>query len=376
MSTPNNPIAQFFMAISVLGTACALADPPDQIWMQVPGPASFIDISVTVLVHDDAGTPLADIPIEAYSMLGSAFGFSDEQGLVTLQIRYPDDVLGHIWVTLSNGKDNVVVEPDIREAAELKFNELIGVYSFDNEVGVPIDPAIPTAFVEYVAKAPITLSGRLQNMDGTPYSGGIGSLRDRASSVVVGEAGQDGSFSLLGIEKDSDVFLLVHGLGVEAHLLEIPASSTAADYDMGVVVLDESERDAELVLSLTNNFGLMDFPEPAMIGTDVTLVSITGEIYLGLQIDDILKTANIVSEYLDDEPGIMIPAGEYYVSPGTIGYPTSLNLIDCVKQGLQAELDAAGVPKITVVAGETTEVTIDALAAYNAVYWASTHLTP
>ena len=63
-----------------------------------------------------------------------------------------------------------------------------------------------------------------------------------------------------------------------------------------------------------------------------------------------------------------MPEGTYYVSPGSIGdNRTALALLEAIRQHRQQELDAAGVPKLTVTAAGGS-VTVDAAAAEAAIF--------
>jgi len=64
---------------------------------------------------------------------------------------------------------------------------------------------------------------------------------------------------------------------------------------------------------------------------------------------------------------LQLPAGTYYVTPGSYGDRPFFALYESVKAGRQAQLDAAGVPKITIVAGQTADLTFDAQAAHDAI---------
>lgn len=54
-----------------------------------------------------------------------------------------------------------------------------------------------------------------------------------------------------------------------------------------------------------------------------------------------------------------IPAGTCYITPGLFGNTPSFKVLDLIRAGRQAELDKAGMPKITAVADRETSLTIN-----------------
>lgn len=345
----------------------ARSDPPD------PKDEAWMDVHVTVLVRDEDGNAIADAPIEGYSLIGGAFGFTDEQGVATIQVRCLDED-GYIWIGLSEGQE-LALDTSVSQQAKTKFEALTAEYAFPAWNSVPISSGQASATTEYRAEPAITIEGIITHSDGSMYQGAIGSLGSMAYSPLPGQP-PEGRFYLSGVPRGRTAVLTIGGLGPQAHLIDLTQQQAADDLDLGVLPLVDAECNSDLELRFMNNIGMLDEPDPAAIGHEVCMVSADGSIVLTLQLDRRYGTANVFSESLDDEPGVMVPSGEYYVTPGRFGRRTALLLVRCVRQGLIQELEDAGVPKVEIIAGERTVVTIDARAAYDAVHEAAAALGP
>ena len=62
-----------------------------------------------------------------------------------------------------------------------------------------------------------------------------------------------------------------------------------------------------------------------------------------------------------------LPSGTYFVTPGGLGDQAFYALYESVKANRQAQLIIAGVPMITIAAGQTEVFTFDAQAAHDAI---------
>ena len=71
-----------------------------------------------------------------------------------------------------------------------------------------------------------------------------------------------------------------------------------------------------------------------------------------------------------------VPAGAYYIAPGIVGQGLAVALLDAIRDGRQAALDAAGVPQIQAMPGQTASISFDGRAARDAIVSVASDLMP
>lgn len=334
-------------------------------------PVPSISFTLDVTVLDPTGQPIPDSPVTAATYYKAEFNLTDPNGSTSFQLhREPDE--SHAVIVLHPGSPRLWADEQQKDLATARFHELRGTYAFRDVININIaqqgDPA--TATIQ--ALPAVTAEGRITRPDG--------SLFDFDSWVVIRGyrdyarvRASDGLFSLEGVPQGHPVELWIPGAGTEIHSVFLTPSQTANNIDLGDIVIEDAPKPSA-IQGIVQGASDLVFPLDAQdvhnhlsIEHSITLVRADGQSVQSLDLDGsgiiILREGVVVND-----TDIPMAEGEFYIVPG--GYPastTSLALLDSVRAGRHAQLDAAGVPKFTFVAGQTTEVAFDAQAAVNAV---------
>ena len=146
----------------------------------------------------------------------------------------------------------------------------------------------------------------------------------------------------------------------------ISAAQTLVNSDVGTLTVTRHPKTSRAVLKFTNYVGLVD-TDMEVLSEGMTLIRTDGTILTFAALKDEGQAYAPVREGGVPLQPIDIPAGDYYVAPGLFAAGTAVRLLDRVRAGEQAVLDAAGVPKFTAVEGQTANFSFDARAAYTAI---------
>jgi len=332
-----------------------------------PEPSISFTLNVTVL--DPAGQPIPNCPVTAVSYHWPEFNLTGPDGIAGFSLqRNPNEHYAAFAVSSGAG---IWADEQQRDLAIARFHELRGSYAFPYPSLINVaqqgDPATATIH----ALPAVTIEGHITRADGTQFETGVGIRGYRDYARV---RANDGLFSLEGVPRGHAVELWIAGEGTQTHVVFLDPGQTANDLDLGDVIVQDAPRVSAIQGTIQ---GLPDdyvFPADAQdvydqhrLMTGITLVRSDGQSVYGLNLDDFGKIL-IVEDMVADNTDIPMAEGEFYIVPGRFpASTTGLALLDSVRAGRQAQLDTAGVPKFTFVAGATTEVEFDAQTVVNAV---------
>lgn len=331
-----------------------------------PEPSISFTLDVTVL--DPSGQPVPDCPVQAATYYQAKFNLTGPDGTVSLPLhREPDESYA---VFMLHPGYRLWADEQQRDLAIARFHTLRGGYAFREVLHVNVaqqgDPA--TATIQ--ALPAVTVEGHITRPDGSHFDSFV-SMRGYRDYARV--RASDGLFSLEGVPQGLPVELWIAGEGTEIHSVFLDPVQTIIDFNLGDIVVEDVLKPSAIEGTVQGASQLV-FPADAAdvhnrlsIENSITLVRADGQSVHSLDLNGSGKI--IIREGMGvNDTDIPMAEGEFYIVPGA--YPastTSLALLDSVRAGRQAQLDTAGVPKFTFVAGTTTQVAFDAQAAVNAV---------
>jgi len=334
-----------------------------------PTPEQSISFTLNVTVLDPAGQPIPSCPVRGSTDYRPEFGLTGPDGTTSLSL-YREAGESFAIVALNSGL-GLWADEQQREDAIARFHELRGIYAFPCYSLINVAQQGDPASATIQALSAVTVAGHIARPDGSHFDtfvmmrGYLDYARVRAT---------DGQFSLEGVPQGHSVELWIPGEGTETHLVFLDPAQTANDFVLGDVIVEDEPRSSAIQGTINNLPDLGAFPVEAQdvynhmsIVDGITLVRADGQSVHSLDVDDFGKIF-IMEQMVADNTDIPMAEGEFYIVPG--GFPdstTGLTLLASVRSGRQAQLDTAGVPKFTFVAGATTEVEFDAQTVVNAV---------
>ncbi len=337
--------------------------------------AATILTTVTVTVHDSVGQPLQDVPLMFEGWGDFAFGMTDVSGQVVLTVDR-EELIDETAIVLTPGIG--VVDGATAKAREDRINVLMSQYSLPCSVLVTFAPGETAKTIDIIAYDAIEVTGQLKTPAGVPMSGVIDRPYGPDGAYAYPAAG--GAFTLPGVRKDVSTALAVMWAGKFAKVIELSAAQTSANFDVGVITADEPALDASLSLEVfrpvtTDLSGERNAFLVSIVRDDGSLA-----MFFRTTMEDPQKLSEFAIPLIPTpgvvpEPPVAIPAGTYYVTPGIPSRPTATALVRALMDGRGAVLDVAGVPKFTVLAGQTATVVIDAEQVMQAIQSVAGDLT-
>lgn len=292
-----------------------------------------VEIRVTVL--DPEHEPIPLVGVCAYTVEERSCSVTNASGVARIAVKLP---AGDVRVPLE-----LVGCPGASAQTMRRITSTMAV-SYRYWIGVPQDAAAADATIQ-LGRA-VQVSGRVLNPDGTPAKGNAFVRNQRALSTL----DKEGRF----------VLPIAPGTLTELHFgvapnveWTVPLNLTSADLDLGSIKVLNSPGDAIIRVDTTNGQRLS--PMAKDLGGLIALISIDGKVIRCFAVKPPgLAVANYGTGELPK-----VPAGTYYVTPGMFGNTPSYKVLDLIRAGRQAELDKAGVPKITAVTDRETSLTIN-----------------
>ena len=319
-------------------------------------------LSVQILVVDFEGQPVSEAPVEVVSSREAVFAFTDAMGSasVTLEVA-PDDT--SLVARMSHGGEFGPVPADLRPQAIGRYHVLREQFAFPE--CQRYDAAGPGPhLITIVAGESVVVSGRVLDGSGAVVSTVVGARGSQAYDVIAFD--ELGVFELKGVRRGKATTLWIGGDASQVHFMDLAAGQLQADLDLGDVTVVDTPRDATVYLTVSN-FADLEVASRANIEGALTFVAADdfelhqfGYSAGGVTYSSPSPTAPLV-------PGAMVPAGTYYVVPGGLGSQPASALFDLVRAGNQAQLDAAGITKVSVDAGQQVSVDMDAAAVLTAI---------
>lgn len=335
----------------------------------VPSLADIRSITVTITVTDPDGIPIADVPLQSYTKNGITFGFTNIEGQL-IAVVDADEGESMFATRLWDGAWHNNLSITERILAEQRDEELRNQYSLKPKYTMPIEAGIDQYTLSIIAVPGVRIRGRLVNAQGQPIAGAIGAANTMAYDSV--EEDDEGVFDFGGVRKGAATLLLAQ-YSTQVHFIEITAAQTLEDLDLGDVVLLDASADAPVRVTMQNQQYLLD-STGASLGLTASFISIDGSVVVGFPAD---LEGNVIREHFYVPTRLpLLPPGEYYAVPGLITSQSGMALYLSIREGRQAQLDAAGVPKITAISGQEVSLTFDARAAYEAVVQVGGDLVP
>lgn len=260
---------------------------------------------------------------------------TDQDGSVTF--GYGRDKLGFDLLLIPNMYYSIG-SPDRPEAARHQF--LMNTYGIPSPIRVHVPPNTTSMTHRVTVSAGVRLRGSLV-VPGDPSQWVL--ARDQTG--MISPVKSDGTFEVVGIPRSQPTRIsLQRDYGTQRFVLDRTAAQCEHDSDIGPLILTPAYGHASIRISLQDQSGVPCVPPG--LATAVVLISSDGEnIYEYLpERDDVVRVDGLTD-------AISAPvAGTYYVSPGSVHVGGYEKLRGLIRAGRQAELDAAGIPKIVVPA--------------------------
>jgi len=328
-------------------SACASAEPRE--------------VSVTITVQTDTGQPIHDCPIDVSSFQEGIMVFTDASGVGHGTITVDDDEDHALTARLWNGDKHTQMTLEQTRLARDRFADLSAALAFPFHGLIELSPTASNYSTTIIAKSPVEIRARVRTPDDTQWIGGatIQSYWTAGDSdPALGE-----HLVIPNAPRATPIILWLTGQTQQGIRLKLTAAQTAADLDLGDIVVSYAETNSPISVSTLNAFNYFDdYGENC--GRYGTLVSIDGQRIYTFSIDPQGKlTAAGDTPY--GTPAY-VAAGDYFVVPSHFAADPAFQLLRSIDAGKTAELEAAGVPKITAAPDQTATLQFDSPAAYEA----------
>jgi hypothetical protein len=316
-------------------------------------------ITFTLTVETEAGDPVPQAPMRLFSASDVKFGLTDDNGELVVEMLAPAEA-----TELRADLDAGMFLWDGAEQKDLaidRFTALRNQYSFEQTVYLPLTGDGPAYSGTVIAYDSVTVSGRLVDPLGMPVETGIAAPPHISSAFC----DEEGRFQLGGVRKGTPVTLIVAGRYAQGHLYPVSAEQLAGDTDVGDIVVSDDERDATGVINVTDRSAEVVARDGTRIVNVVSLISEDGARLQGFSVS---ASGTAFYEYNNQKStSLPLVSGTWYVTMGGVGRIPWQMLLDALRDGRGAELEAAGVPKLVIQPGDDIDVTISALDAWNAL---------
>jgi hypothetical protein len=315
-------------------------------------------VSIEVYVTDHLGQPVADLVVTAFGndQEDVVSGLTDATGAVTLTIERPNSHASLVVALIPPMLDQMS-QYEYREQ-EVRRREVLGASSYAHRHVVPLQEGVSQYQLSIQGTASVNVSGRAcADGNGAPTM-----IAEFGDLLAVRAERDTGEFELGGVAlAESTLISLVRGLG-QIEIVELTEVDTAQDVQLGDIDLLPLPADARLDLDVIN-YGQLDL-RGRSAARAVSLVVGDGSWAVSLMLDETGRARVTAWPGADD---LSIPAGTYYICPGPIGPdPVTTRLVQLAREGV-VDLDAAGVIKVTAIAGQVTSLQVDAPSAEAAV---------
>jgi len=338
----------YFIGLLVLACCCGSASSEE-----------FETVTVNVQVFGPDGSAIENAPVEVGTHVQSGFAMTDGNGEGTIEVlKGPNE--DTVIVRITHGGFTPLVPPELRQQAITRFHELqeqyaVPTYDIVSVTGPQIEHNI-------TFNQPAQVSGRLIDENGSSLASSV-AVRGLNSFGIVMPA-EDGHFAV-NVVKNAPAEIWIAGETTQLHSVTLTAQQTASDIDLGDITVDDLTTDANVVLTM-NNAQSLHLESKIKLSDSLGLVSADGEALFLFDVKGDGK-AYWTNSSGDPVDTLSIHAGTYYIAPGSLGNRPFLALLESVRDGRQPQLDAAGVPKITVAPGETVNYAFDGQTAVDAI---------
>lgn len=300
-----------------------------------PEPTRRVEVHVTVRTNGapfPAGTRVVMMNMPDVEM------FTDRNGEAVLVAEVREstkEVIIGIPARVPQTPDHQTAERDDVPAAR--------AFSLPPDTFITLVPEQEVYRLELFAPEAVTVTGRVLDPAGEPlrvhaHRGGTFNLRSNAKNEF-------GFFEMLGVPKAQNSLLFLSTRQMECTVVWMTADQTAADLDLGNIVIPTVTTDAAINIDASGDDA---------VGTDwgpmLTLIRDDGLSVMTLDVAAMRRSTS---------PG-KIRAGRYYIVPGIyMVSDSSLKALRLIHSGQRLLLDTGGVPVIEAVSGQTTLGAID-----------------
>lgn len=320
-----------------------------------------ISTTVQIEVRGPAGELLQDVPVQCVGVFEFPLAFSDETGVARFEILR-ERRAGRICWALSDGF-LAPVAAEIGAHANARYRQLCDQFAFPAAQVAALAPDATEIQLSLVATHAVRVRGVLRDHAGAPVKGG-GVLVAKTHSLAISAA--DGTFECRGIPKGKAGTLLVMGKGTRVWFFHLTAAQLAAHLDLGDLSLAAVPDTASVRMSWPGH-RRMTSAEMDPVGDEMTLIRADGTVMYSFDVSP--QDGSIGGGDTTVLPGKVekICPGVYYAAPGIAGCAPSLKLLELIRSGRIAEIDATSVPKQTMIADQSIDWTIDLAAALAAI---------
>lgn len=321
---------------------------------QPPEPTRRIEVHVTVTTNGapfPAGTFVSmgvaediyvpDVPTDAHGE--AVLAANIPAGIETVLIEVPD--------ILTWGPDDQIRAKN--EAAKLANR----AFSLPPAKLVSLVPGQQIYHVEFFAPEAINVKGRTVDPTGKPlpvsaHRGGLFNIRFSLES-------DRGYFEVMGVPKAQDSFLFLGTNQPEMAVIWLSAAQTAANVELGNVEIPPVAADALIEVAVSGREAVRED-----LGLQRSCITLVREDGLAVYTFDVNDHGGITHSPSFAYPGpTAVRADRYYIAPGMeVTSDSSLKVLRHIRAGKHALLDAAGVPVIEPVTGQTTSGAINLAA--------------
>lgn len=322
-------------------------------------------ITVTCAARDQGGEPLLNLPIVLESSAGAvATGTTNSDGVAVLSGAVPvaDPVVG----IATSGGDLLGLSEDERDTL-LGTNIPRFLHScFEMEYTIDLDPSVADYSIEIAAQGCVSISLSSVDQAGTPI------LCAACSSIAEPEESRMAAATAFVLRTAHARPGFVYLTSTQrASLLRVSQAQSATDIDLGAVTLGPRTNSGTLTITTTRvgeliaalrQFYFAGFVLVSMDGTDLYPVD-----------REFLRDGE--GNYVLRALSVPVPAGTFYVVPtGFLGPAWARALLDAI--AAEADLTNSGVPTVTIEPNGSASVSIDVMAAYQALFRLRRYSTP
>jgi hypothetical protein len=215
----------------------------------------------------------------------------------------------------------------------------------------------------------VTITGAVVDEFGHPIAASVLTYGPYVHPVVTDQV--TGGFSLSNVHVDPTLQLLVvRKTGCASKIIYLDIQNINDNiHDLGNIVVPCPVADSSISISIPPTIFLVyDLPSPLVLNGSVTVVSESGALAYMFRIDsDTHLSAQMAAPIL---PGgaVPVPAGRYDIVPGPAVSSAVQTVVEALRAGDKAGLDAAGIPSIEAQAGgPVANIEVDLLDAIDAI---------
>lgn len=327
-----------------------------------------VTVNVTAL-HGD-GTPFPDLWLVLLADNpdadpGEWIAKTDAVGVAHFTVEPPAESR-NLFVKVAGLGSSQLAPIEDRQSVRRQHTQVLPNYSFSAFLTIPLADGVTEYAATLTMYESVRVSAQLVDEAGQPLAGGI--------MVQINNVGMDADMhsedesdplSIGGIRKGGTAEIAIYGPSSPKPLVvRLEPHQTLENVDLGQVhVPPYGHGEAPVRITLTGRDRLLT-RAVEWLDSSVTLIAADGQSSYFFAVVD-----NRVMGTRADNGIVRIDPGTYYVAPGMLIASRADLLRKLVLNGV--DVDAAGVPKITAVAGQEVQMEVDIAAAEQAILTAA-----